>query len=85
MFKIKPLYLAGIIAVITIIMMYLDSTFFETKKSFLTYIKNVILCTGLSMGVYKIFGQSETFNKQPSNYNMNNIAEPMFHGMPSNY
>ena len=88
MFKIKPLHLSIIIALITIVMMYLDSALFDSNKSILTYIKNVILCTGLSMGVFKIFCTNNGNQSGGSYMNQqqyNQISEPMYHGMPSNY
>ena len=86
MFKISPLQLSILIAVITTIMMYLDSALFDSKKSIFTYIKNIILCSGLTTGVFKIFCNNSMQTTQHSSNNMNpHIAEPMYHGMPSNY
>jgi len=65
--KNKLLIIFVSIALITAIFMYMDSAFFETKKSFFTYLKNMIYCGLLGIVVLKV-GQRYDRNSSVSNY-----------------
>ena len=62
--KITLLHLFVGSFLITILFMYLDSSFFETKKNVFTYFKNSIYCASLTSLTFKIFcTQQNSFNK----------------------
>lgn len=65
--KNKLLIIFVSIALITAVFMYMDSAFFETKKSFFTYLKNMIYCGLLGIVVLKV-GQRYDRNGGASNY-----------------
>ncbi len=86
---ITPLYVFGAVALITAICMYLDSKTFDTKKSFFTYLKNMILCATCSTLTFKFlckkggenqgggasgWNSTESFNRIPD-------GEHVLHGI----
>ena len=86
--KNKPLYIGLIAAVITCFAMYLDSKLFDTKKSFFTYIKNMILTGLLCIATFKLMIIDQQLNYTNTRYeNHNNSVqnEPMFIGIPERY
>lgn len=100
-FKFKKLYLFAVVALITMIFMYIDSSIFDKRYAVFTYFKNMIYCGSLSVIVFLFankmnntnfnynqpVNQSNNYNDPTNNYYGNYLPhnENILTGIPPNY